>query len=351
MKKFTVILLSLSLILPFTIKASAISSLDVSAQSAVLMECSSKEIVFDKNSEKRLPMASTTKIMTALVILEKFGLQHKFTVNESAVGTEGTSAYLKKGDTLTIESALYALLLQSANDAANALALEACESIEAFSVLMNEKAKEIGLSDTQFKNPSGLPEEGHYTTAHDLAFLGSVCLENSDFYKIVSTKAKTVEISGEKRTFVNHNKLLSSYDGAIGIKTGFTKESGRCLVSAAERNGVRFVCVTLSASNDWNDHKILLDHGFSQYKSFDLYYDEEFLIEVPTGEKGKTALLSAKGSKSVSLHSGSRISVKIEAPHILFKPINKGKTVGYAVFTSNGKEIHRTPLVLLSSIE
>ncbi len=322
----------------------------VSAKSAIAIEAESKDIIFEKSCRERLPMASTTKIMTALVVLEALPLDRVFTIAESAVGTEGTSAYLETGDRLTVEAALYALLLQSANDVAVGLAIEAGGSIEGFCVMMNEKAKELGLSDTSFANPSGLPDDSHYTTAYDLARLGAVCLENPDFARIVSTKSATVKINGKDRTFVNHNKLLSLYEGTVGIKTGFTKESGRCLVGACRKDGVTVVTVTLSASNDWNDHISMFDYAFSQYTSYTLCKKGEFLISVPVAGTGRYVSISPKKTVSVSLKKGSEIRVYIEHTPLVFSPVQKGDTVGYANFTSEGKIIARVPLYSLNTI-
>ncbi len=350
MKKCLIsLILILTLLFSSVISAGA-AGLSLSAKSAVLLDGNSKEILFEKNAGERMPMASTTKIMTALVVLDRCSLSDTFKVSEKAVGTEGSSAYLQKGEELSFEAALYALLLQSANDVANALAYEIAGSLEAFAALMNEKAKKLGLSDTQFQNPSGLSAEGHYTTARDLALLGAVCLENEDFYKIASTKTATVKIGENDRTFVNHNKLLSIYEGAVGIKTGFTKESGRCLVGAAERNGVRLITVTLKASSDWADHKAMLDFGFSLYREYKLFSDSTFTVELPLAGKGSFISASPKGEKSVFLPEGKTISVKIEAPHLITAPIKKGQIIGTLIFMSDEREIFRTPLLAQSKV-
>ncbi len=322
----------------------------VSAKSAVAIEAENHDIIFEKNCYERLPMASTTKIMTALIVLEMLPLDHEFTIDPAAVGTEGTSAYLEKGDTLTVEAALYALLLQSANDVAVGLAIEAGGDIEHFCQLMNKKAKELGLSDTSFANPSGLPDENHYTTAYDLARLGAICLENSVFSRIVSTKSYTVKIGDKDRTFVNHNKLLSLYEGTIGIKTGFTKESGRCLVGACEKNGVRIVTVTLSASNDWNDHISMFDYCFNQYRSYTLCEKDEFIISVPIAGTGQYANASPKETVSVSLKKGSKITATIEHDPLILGPVSKGDVIAYALFLSEGMIIEKVPLYSLNTI-
>ncbi len=328
--------------------ANAADEIFLSAKSAIAVEADGRTVIYEKNAHERLPMASTTKIMTALVVLENCSLDHSFKVSDRAVGCEGTSAYLQSGDTLTVEGALYALLLQSANDVACALAYEVSGSIEAFADLMNEKAKEIGVKNTSFKNPSGLPADGHYTTAYDLAIISCTALDNEDFKRIVSAKTAVVTIGNRDQTFINHNKLLSLYDGAIGVKTGFTKESGRCLVGAAERDGVRLVTVTLSASSDWNDHKTMFNYGFPRLRSFCLCEEGELMFEIPVAGANSLMGVAPQRTEYVTLKSNEKIELRIEAQKQVFTPINKGDTLGYAVFSSNGHEIRRIPLEALS---
>ena len=213
-------------------------------------------------------MASTTKIMTALVAIESSPLDKNVMISDMAIGTEGSSLYLKKGEIMSMSDLLMGLMLRSANDAAAAIAYEISGSIEAFADKMNEKAASIGVTDTHFTNPHGLDDENHYTTAADLAIITAEALKNDTFLEIVSTEKCIIKnFDGEARLLTNHNKLLSLYDGAIGVKTGFTKKSGRCLVGAAERDGMRLIAVTINAPDDWNDHEALFDFGFSRLNS------------------------------------------------------------------------------------
>jgi D-alanyl-D-alanine carboxypeptidase len=238
----------------------------LSAKSAVLIDASSKSVLCEKNARERMGMASTTKIMTALVAAEQGDLDQTVSVSPSAVGVEGSSIYLYAGERLTLRDLLCAMLLESANDAAAAIAIEIAGSVEGFCGMMNEKAAELGLCDTHFTNPHGLYDDAHYTTAYDLAVITAAALENDTVREIVATKKMTLTpIEGNTRVLYNHNKMLSRYEGAIGVKTGFTKKTGRCLVSAAERDGLRLVAVTLNASDDWNDHTRLLDIGFENF--------------------------------------------------------------------------------------
>lgn len=262
--RFFIILLLLALTFSvFTVFVYSGNVPSVSAKSAALYEPSTKSFLYTKNENQRLPMASTTKIMTALLAIENLDPEEIIEIDERAVGIEGSSVYLKSGEAMRAIDLVYSLLLQSANDAAAALALRISGSIEDFAILMNEKAESLGLFDTSFKNPHGLDEDGHYTTAHDLAILTAAALENETFKTITSTYKKTLVSSDMQRLVVNHNKLLKSYDGCIGVKTGYTKKSGRCLSSAAERGGEVLVAITINAPDDWRDHKVMLDYGWS----------------------------------------------------------------------------------------
>ena len=227
-----------------------------------VIEVNSGRILYETSKDLPLPMASTTKILTALVVIENMDPAQIVTVPSEACGIEGSSLYLQAGEQLSVRDLLYALMLRSANDCAAALAIACSGSIEAFTQKMNELASSIGALDSHFENPHGLDGNEHYTTAHDLALIAAKALENPLFCDIVSTKSYTVDAPEGKRVLTNHNKLLWRYEGAIGVKTGFTKKCGRCLVGAAERDGVRMIAVTLKAGDDWNDHKALFDLGF-----------------------------------------------------------------------------------------
>lgn len=268
------VIVSIFLILLFIFYATVVFSageITLSAKSAALYDPASKTFIYTKNADERLPMASTTKIMTALVAIENASLDQSVSVSDSAIGTEGSSLYLKRGEVLSMGDLLMGLMLRSANDAACAIAYEISGSIEGFADKMNEKASQIGANNTHFTNPHGLDDASHYTTAKDLAIIAAEALSNETFLSIVSTAKYIIKNNeGEARLLTNHNKLLNLYDGAIGVKTGFTKKSGRCLVGAAERYGTRLISVTINAPDDWNDHKALLDYGFLKLKSIPL---------------------------------------------------------------------------------
>jgi D-alanyl-D-alanine carboxypeptidase len=237
------------------------------AEAAALIDVKSGRIIYEKNGDKPMKIASLTKIMTAIVAIENGDLSDMVEVSANAAGKEGSSIYLKPGDTMSLHNLLYGLMLRSGNDAATAIAEHVGGSVEGFVYLMNEKAQMIGLTGTQFKNPHGLDEEGHYSTAKDLAKLTAYALRNPVFQEIVKTKTKTTPSPDGKGNYYwyNKNKMLSIFDGADGVKTGYTKLAKRCLVSSATRNGQQLAAVTLNDPDDWADHAKLLNYGFEHY--------------------------------------------------------------------------------------
>lgn len=310
-------------------------AVDVSAHAAVLIESSSGEIIFEKNAQEKLPMASTTKIMTAIAALENAKPEEIVKVSGKACGVEGSSIYLVPGEELTMEQLLYALMLESANDAAAAIAIAVSGSIDAFADLMNETAARIGLTDSHFTNPHGLDNEMHYTTAADLAKLTAYAMQNEAFRKIVSTQKYTIPTADGTgiRVLLNHNKLLKLSDDVVGVKTGFTRHSGRCLVSAAERDGVSVIAVTLNAPDDWQDHINLHELGFSAYENFTLAEPGEFLIEVPCpGTPDGTITLVNKEPFSRCLKTGTEIRSVVECEHMLYPPVSAGDSCGFVSF-------------------
>ena len=326
----------------FNVKADDDSVLNLSAESAALIVCNNDELIYSKNAECVLPMASTTKIMTALVALESMRLDEVVEVHENAVATEGSSAYLTVGETLPMKDLIYALMLQSANDAAEAIAYAVAGGIDEFASLMNDKAKSLGLLATNFANPHGLDSDGHYTTAADLAKLATYAMKNAAFREIVSTERYVTE---NGRVFVNHNKLLKLYDGAVGVKTGYTKTSGRCLVSAAERDGIVAVAVTLNAPDDWNDHIKLLDYCFSNYEMVTLAEIGQFSVDIPciSGDQA-TVRCSNNEALEMCLPMDSLVSTTIEADRYFPAPIKKDDALATAKFYSEGELIASIPL-------
>ena len=353
-KKLTAIALIFALF--FTLSSLFVSANDVSidnisANSACLIEVESGRMLYSKNSSKRMPMASTTKVMTALVALESgIPLSTKIKIPKEAVGIEGSSVYLKQGETVSFEMLLYALMLSSANDAAVAISYTVCGSVDTFVALMNEKTVELGLLDTHFTNPHGLYDENHYTTAENLAKLMAYAMKNPDFAKITSAKSKAfAREDGTSFLLNNHNRLLKTYDGVIGGKTGFTKKSGRCLVTCAERDGLKLIAVTLNASDDWNDHSKLYDFGFSKYER--VYFDAES-IKIPVISGNKSEILAKSDAFSCVLpQERAEISIKINAPSFVFAEIDKGERIGEIVYSYNGRIFATSPLYSQQKVE
>lgn len=355
--RFCTVIVCAAILLTAVVPVSAESDLpSVSAKSAVLAEGDSGTVVWSKNGDERLPMASTTKIMTALVAIENSDdLSRTVKIDGKACGIEGSSVYLKEGEKLTLEELLYALLLESANDSACAIAIEVAGSVEKFADMMNKTAEKIGMADSHFTNPHGLDHEEHYTTAADMAKLAVYALKNADFARIVSTYKTTIPMNGDDgtRLLLNHNKLLKYYDGAIGVKTGFTKRSGRCLVSAAERNGVRMIAVTLSAPDDWNDHRAMLDYGFSKYKHIDIVHAGDIKLSLPvTGGVSDCVVVTNKDAAGITLPSDSgEIRLTVDAPRFVYAPVAEGDILGYAVYSIGDTELLRLPLYATANCE
>ncbi len=246
---------------------------EASAVSEIAMELKTGKVLEEGNADAQMPMASTTKIMTAIIIIEDCNLDEVITVPEKAVGVEGSSIYLKHDEKISVRDLLYGLMLRSGNDSAAALAIHHSGSIEKFVEVMNSRAKQIGALNTQFKNPSGLPAEGHYTTARNLCEIARYAMQNDTFREIVGTKS----YKGEFRNFVNKNKMLYSFDGANGVKTGYTVKAGRCLVSSAERNGMDVICVVLNCPDMYERSKAILDSCFSAYELVELNENKVFM--------------------------------------------------------------------------
>ena len=239
---------------------------EANAVAEIAMELTTETVLKEGNADARLPMASTTKIMTALIIVEDCNLDEVITVPDKAVGVEGSSIYLKKDEQIDIRDLLYGLMLRSGNDSATALAIHHSGSVEKFVEVMNARAKKIGAEHTQFKNPSGLPDNEHYTTARDLCKIACYAMRNDTFKEVVSTRNH----KGNFRTYANKNKMLYSYEGANGVKTGYTVKAGRCLVSSAERDGMDVVTVVLNCPDMYERSKALLDNAFNNYKLLNL---------------------------------------------------------------------------------
>lgn len=313
-----------------------------SAASAILMDVDSGRVLYEQNADAKMLIASTTKIMTALVAVRDGNLSDTVTVSREAAYTEGSSMYLKEGEELTLETLLYGLMLCSGNDAAVAVAEHVGGSVQGFVKRMNETARELGMDRSSFANPNGLDDEKHYSTARDMAVLACAALENETVLRIASTRSIT--IGG--RTMTNHNKLLSMMDGCLGLKTGYTRAAGRTLVSCAERNGQRLAAVTLQDGNDWADHQSLFEYGFSAYPAQrPAILGRELGRAAVAGGMSDSVPLVAADSFSWPLAEGERLETSLELFRDLSAPVTAGTRAGQAVFTLNGQEVGRVDLL------
>lgn len=331
----------------------SVSYPSVSAQSAAVMVVGSGELLYEKDAHTRRSMASTTKIMTSLLALEECDPQRVITVTDAMVRVEGTSMGLQVGDSVTLSVLVHGMLLESGNDAANCTALALAGDAQSFAERMNKRAKELEMKNSNFVTPSGLDAQEHYSTAYDMALLGCAALQNVEFAGICAKKSARVSFGNPSavRTLYNHNRMLRSYDGAVGIKTGFTKKSGRCLVSAATKDGVTLVAVTLNAPNDWQDHKAMLDYGFSVVERLTLDTDVSQIRLQIYGGAAQSVTLTA-GTQPI--YGGKQIPAKVERQVLLKKfeyaPLEKGKTVGELRYFVDGKLLSSVPIVTAQAV-
>lgn len=321
----------------------------VSAKAAVLINADTGEVLFAKNEKERLSMASTTKIMTSLLALEQAAVSNpEITLTTEMVTVEGSSMGLKAGYRLTLRDLAVGMLTVSGNDAANSAAIAMAGSKEEFAKRMNARAAELGMKDTHFVTPSGLDDPEHYSTAYDMAVLGAAAIDNADFLSICSQKQVSVKFLVPDQTvrYSNHNRLLSMYEGCIGIKTGFTKKSGRCLVSAAERNGVRLVAVTLNAPDDWTDHQRMFDYGFSALQPYEID-DSGVSLSLPV-VGGVQETVSVVGGKVEPLilteEQHAKLKRVVELPRFAYAPIAPGQALGTIRYELDGKTVATVPL-------
>ncbi len=331
----------LSVLLAVWISVPGVLAAQVSADSAILLDADTHTVYFEKNADQRRLIASTTKIMTALVALQELDLDAVVPVPDAATRLGGSSMYLKAGERLTVRELLYGLLLMSGNDAAYTLA-DACGGVEVFSEKMNALAQKLGLRDTCFANPHGLDDENNYSTARDMAVLAAYALENPEFAKICACPS----IKMGQRWMKNHNKLLQMYEGTLGIKTGYTKAAGRCLVSAAVRNGRRLVCVTLAAPDDWNDHISLYDQQFDSLTEVYAAKAGECAVILPLAGGGTVEARFAEDVRlSLFPEEMKSITWEYEAPHFLYGLPDSPIRIGKAVLMINGVNMKEVALL------
>ncbi len=346
MKRFFSILLAGSLLwcAPLAVQAEGVTVPKISAASAVVMDGDTGRVLYEKDGHARRLIASTTKLMTALVALESgHALEEVVTVAPEWAGVEGSSIYLRRGEEITLEALLYGLLLRSGNDAALAIAGHCGGTVEGFVDRMNRKARELGMTDTSFANPNGLDAEGHHSSACDMAILARACLSNERLAQIAATRSITLGT----RTFTNHNKLLWRYEGCVGLKTGYTEKAGRTLVSAARRDGVTLICVTLNAPSDWADHTALFDWGFANYEARSLASMGERVGQLPVS-RGLVPVCPVEmgADLTAALAPGERLERTWELTETaLTAPVDEGVQVGEMVYYVDSKELARVPLM------
>ena len=320
----------------------------VSARKAIVLDALTGRVLYEKNADDRSLIASTTKIMTALVVCQQCNVLDRVKIPAEAVGVEGSSMYLKEGEVLTVQELLYGLMLHSGNDAAVALAIYCGGTVEGFAELMNDKARALGLENTHFVNPNGLDAPGHYSTARDLAVLAAYAMSDPVFAQTVSTK----QIKCGDRYLTNHNKLLWRVEGADGVKTGFTKAAGRILVSSAKRGDRRLVCVTINAPDDWNDHAALLNEGFEGYAVKRILSAGEILgtTEVVGGEVG-TVKLMAGADFDYTLGAEETPHIELPEHGFVYAPVCRGGEAGMAYVMLGDAVIGRVPMVYGETVE
>lgn len=328
--------------------------LEVNAEAAVVMDADSGRLLYAQNPDKRLANASTTKIMTALLTLEQPDQDRYFTVDSDAVQVEGTTMGLQPGDSVTLHQLAAGMLLPSGNDAANAAAVEIAGSEEAFVRLMNQRAAELGLENTQYRNPSGLDAEGHYSSARDLATLAAHALENKDFADIVSKQEIRMAFGNPpyNRSLYTTNKLLERYPYAIGVKTGYTDDAGLCLVTAAEKDGTRLIIVTLNGKDDVNTHMRLYEHFFPLLARVDLSgFTEGLSVPVTGGTRDSVAAVPAAEPEAALLEREyDELTREVELPQFVYAPVQAGQVLGEIRLLSGDKVVWQSALVADSDV-
>jgi len=347
-KKFILLVLIL-----FTYVCNA-GAVNVSATSAILMEQNTRKPLCFKNQYQQMKPASTTKILTAITALENSSPDEIVTVSQNAANAEGSSMYIEADEKLKMRDLLFGLMMNSGNDAAVAIAEHISGSEEEFAKLMNKTAKKCGAKHSNFVNANGLDDDKHYTTAYDLALIAAYAMENPQFRELVKTKTKVVETTeGTKKYLKNHNRLLSEYEGCDGVKTGFTKASGRTLVSSASKDGMRLIGVTLNAPNDWNDHKNMFNYGFSTFDLITLLNKDNDCCTtyVSNGVKSYVSLFPERTvTYAVKKEEADLYTVEFELNKIN-APVSQGDILGNAVIKYNGKEKERINLLSDEMVE
>ena len=335
------------------VNVSAEEAPEVSAKAAVVYNGATGEVIYEKSADERLPMASTTKIMSALIVLEQNGLDDRFIVDSEAVKTEGSSMGLQEGDEVSLRDLACGMLLPSGNDAANAAAVRVSGSVEKFVALMNERAKLMGLEDTHFVTPSGLDDytDEHYSTAMDMALLASQAMQNTNFREICGLKKVQLSFGHPpyERWLINTNKLLDR-EGITGIKTGFTDKARRCLVSSCMREGCELICVTLNDPDDWNDHMKLYGYAFSKVQPRRISPPES-KVRINSADGGELVCEVPDLIMSMTEKAAQRVTEKVYIPQFVYAPVEKDEAVGKVVYELDGREIAERTIKAAQKLE
>ncbi len=333
----------LAAVLLFSVPVQAIS-----AKHGILMDAKTGRVLYEKSADAQSLIASTTKIMTALVVCEQCNVLDRMRIPKEAVGIEGSSMYLQEGEILTVQELLYGLMLHSGNDAATALAIYCSGTVEGFAELMNDKAFRLGMTNTHFVNPHGLDAPGHYSTARDMAVLAAYAMENPIFAQTVSTKT----VKAGNRSLKNHNKLLWQVEGADGVKTGFTKAAGRILVSSAVRQGRRLICVTMNDPTDWKDHAALLEDGFSRFSVERIVNKGDLIttVEIAGGTEGSVELIAAENF-DYALAQDEVAKIEVSGAGFVYAPVVQGQDAGFAYVLIEDKTVGKIPLQYGETVE
>lgn len=341
-RRFTALLLTAMTLGSLPVNANAAQPA-VSAEACVLMDAESGTIIYEKNPDSRMLIASTTKIMTALVALEHGSPDDVVEIKREWTAVEGSSMGLAPGEFCTLRELLYGLLLASGNDAGVAIACHTAGSEEAFAQLMNEKAAELGMENSSFANPHGLDHESHFSTARDMAKLAAAAMENAELALIASTSEVRLP---QNRYFSNHNKLLRQCEGCIGLKTGYTSKAGRTLVSVCERDGTRLICVTLRDGDDWADHAKLYDWGFENYENLIVTNTTDVLYTLPLVSGGTAEVGVCAGAQlHLFVKKGAEIEFAPSLPRFAYAGLEKGEQVGLLNVYADGEPVAAVPLV------
>ncbi len=355
LQKSKAVLLAACLLAAFSCESARALAAEPStqAQAAALVEMNTGKLLLAKNPHEKLPMASTTKVMTAILAIENCSLEEKVKVTKEAYGTEGSSMYLELGEELSMEDVLYGLMLSSGNDAAVAIAVHIAGSKEAFADMMNEKAQELGLSNTHFVTPNGLPDDAHYTTAYELALISAYAMQNETFRNIVCTRDYVTKTGNRKRKLHNKNKTLYLYEGGNGVKTGYTKAAGRCLCFSAQRGGMQLVGAVLHSGDTYGDAFSLMDYGFAQYEMQKLVSAGD-VIHYARLQGAKKNILALEAQKDIivpvkvgdeaQFRSQLRLDKAVEAP------VEQGDVYGALLLWENGRLMASSPLIAAETV-